>query len=111
MSVFSRQRRATRHRQRGINLAELMISMAIGLFLLAGLVGVFVNSSQTSAELSKSAQQVESGRYAMQVLSEDIAHAGFFGHYGFSGAATAIADPCATTPAALKTGTQVPIFG
>lgn len=111
MSTLQRQHPATPRRQRGINLVELMISMAIGLFLLAGLVGIFVNSSQTSAELSKSAQQLENGRFAVQALSEDIAHTGFFGAWGFSGTPAAVTDPCATSVAALKTGTEVPLFG
>lgn len=111
MSTIQRQRPATPRRQRGINLVELMISMAIGLFLLAGLVGVFVNSSQTSAELSKSAQQLENGRFAMQQLSDDIAHAGFFGAWGFSGTPASMTDPCATSATDLKNGTQAPLFG
>ena len=111
MSTLQRQRPATPRRQRGINLVELMISMAIGLFLLAGLVGIFVNSSQTSAELSKSAQQLENGRFAMQMLSEDIAHTGFFGAWGFSGTPASMTDPCATSATDLRNGTQAPLFG
>src|SRR5687767_12308340 len=111
MSTIQRQRPATPRRQRGINLVELMISMAIGLFLLAGLVGIFVNSSQTSAELSKSAQQLENGRFAMQMLSEDVAHTGFFGAWGFTGTPASAVDPCATSVTDLKNGTQVPLFG
>lgn len=111
MTAPLRQRPATPRRQRGINLVELMISMAIGLFLLAGLTGVFVNSSQTSAELSRSAQQIENGRFAMQTLAEDLSLAGFFGFYSFTGTPTGVVDPCATAVATLKDGTQVPLFG
>ena len=82
--------------QRGISLIELMISMAIGLFLLAGLVAVFVNSAQSNAELSKAAQQVENGRYAMQTLVEDLQHAGYYGQYFALDAPVAalLPDPC-----------------
>ncbi len=97
-------------RQRGLSLIELMISMAIGLFLLAGLVGVFVNSSQTSAELQKSSAQLENGRYAMQTIGEDLSLAGFYGYYGPS-AATATPDPCSTTIADLTNGMKLPVFG
>jgi len=98
MTLSMRMRPASS--QRGLSLIEMMISISIGLFLLAGLVGIFVNSSQTSAELSKSAQQVENGRFAMQTLADDLTLAGYYGHYA-PPAATAKPDPCAITAADL----------
>jgi type IV pilus assembly protein PilW len=102
--------RPSPRRQRGLSLIELMISMAIGLFLLAGLVGIFVNSSQTSAELQKSSAQIENGRYAMQTLVEDLSLAGFYGYYAPS-AATASPDPCSTSITDLTDGMKQPVFG
>ena len=96
------RRTAAPRRQRGLSLIELMISMAIGLFLLAGLVGVFVNSSQSSAELSKSAQQIENGRFAIQSIVDDLAHAGYYGYYTAPTAPGSLQDPCAVTAAAIK---------
>ena len=98
----------TLSRQRGLSLIEMMISISIGLFLLAGLVGIFVNSSQTSAELSKSAQQLENGRFAMQTLVDDLTLAGYYGYYA-PPAATAAPDPCAITVAALTAALQMPV--
>ncbi len=97
-------------RQRGLSLIELMISMAIGLFLLAGLVGIFVNSSQTNAELFKAAQQIENGRFAMQVIGDDLALAGFQGYY-VAPAAAAAPDPCVTDAPSLLTGMNMPVQG
>jgi type IV pilus assembly protein PilW len=68
-------------RQQGISLIELMISLTIGLFLLAGLVTVYVNSAQSNAELNKAAQQIENGRFAMQTITDDLRHAGFYGQW------------------------------
>ena len=108
----------TRRAQAGISLIELMISMAIGLFLLAGLVAVFVNSAQSSAELSKAAQQVENGRFAMQTLVEDLQHAGYYGQYFAVDApvATLLPDACdygASGPpyAALREALLLPVQG
>lgn len=95
-------------RQRGLSLIELMIAIAIGLFLLAGLVGIFVNSSQSSAELTKSAQQIENGRFAMQAMSDDVSLAGFYGYY-VPDAATVAPDPCATDAASLLTALGMPV--
>jgi type IV pilus assembly protein PilW len=94
--------------QRGLSLIEMMISISIGLFLLAGLVGIFVNSSQTSAELSRQAQQVENGRFAMQTLVDDLTLAGYYGHYA-PPAATAAPDPCTITVAALTAALPMPV--
>jgi len=105
-----RTARPTPRRQRGINMVELLISMAIGLFLLAGLVGIFVNSSQTSAELQKSSAQLENGRYAMQTIVEDLSLAGFYGYYSPT-AATATPDPCSTTIADITDGMKAPVYG
>jgi type IV pilus assembly protein PilW len=104
--------------QRGISLMELMISMTIGLFLLAGLVTVYLNSAQSSAELNKSAQQIENGRFAMQTITDDLRHAGYYGQFYSAIAPTTgvLPDPCdfggAGAPyAGLKEGLLVPIQG
>jgi type IV pilus assembly protein PilW len=104
--------------QRGISLLELMISMTIGLILLAGLVTVYVNSAQSNAELNKAAQQIENGRFAMQTITEDLRHAGFYGQYYSAPAPSAggLPDPCdygssGAPYASLKEALLVPIQG
>ncbi len=84
--------------QRGLSLIELMISLAIGLGLLAALTTVFVNSSRSEAETVRATQQIENGRFATQSLQEDVWHAGFYGRYiaYTTVAPTAIPDPCST---------------
>lgn len=98
-------------RQRGLSLAELMISLAIGLMLLLGITSLIVQQNDTRAELDKSSRQVENGRYAMQLLHDDIEHAGFYGAYYLLPAPTALPDPCATTVASLDAAMPVPIQG
>lgn len=109
--------RGARH-QRGISLLELMISMTIGLILLAGLVTVYINSAQSNAELNKAAQQIENGRFAIQSITDDLRHAGFYGQYYSVPApgAAGLPDPCdygsAGAPyAALKEALLVPLQG
>jgi type IV pilus assembly protein PilW len=82
--------------QSGLSLVELMISMTIGLVLLAGLVTVFSTSSRSQTELQRSAQQIESGRYAMFMITQDLHHAGYYGQYYSYPVGTAMPDPCAT---------------
>lgn len=55
-----------------------MIAMTIGLFLLGTLALVLFNNSRTRYELEKSIGQIQNARYALQVLSDDLANAGFY---------------------------------
>ena len=84
-----------RRGQRGLSIMELMISMSIGLMILTGLTLLFVNSSNSTRELVKSAQQLENGRFAIETLRQDLMLAGFYGRLGALPAAPAsIPDPC-----------------
>jgi type IV pilus assembly protein PilW len=82
-------------RQRGISLVELMVSIVIGLVLLLGLVELMAQQSRTRDELDKSTRQVENGRYALQLLHDDIEHAGYWGEYNpASGTNWTTFEPC-----------------
>lgn len=96
--------------QRGLSLVELMISLTIGLVLLAGITSLIVRQNATRAELEKSSRQIENGRYAMQVLSEDIEHAGFYGEYSPLAAVVynVPSDPCDTAIANLGWDSAAP---
>ena len=65
--------------QRGLSLVELMISITIGLLILSALATLFVNQTNTRMELDKSNRLIDNGRYAMEVLSENLRLAGFYG--------------------------------
>lgn len=99
-------------RARGFSLVEFMIAMTIGLFMVAGLVYLISETSRSRAEIERSSRQIENGRYAIDRLTEDLRHAGFFSEYfsvpgptesGFPASSTAAA-PCAKTIATLPTG-------
>ena len=97
-------------RQAGLSLVELMISLTIGLILLAGITTLIARQSSTRSELEKSSRQIENGRYAMQILQDDIEHAGFYGEYSPPATATYAvpADPCDTTVANLGWNSATP---
>jgi type IV pilus assembly protein PilW len=94
----------TRSRALGFSLLELMVSITIGLMLLAGLATVFSNSSNSNREMKRTSEQIENGRYAIEMLAQDIRHAGFFGEfYKLPAAPAAAPDPCtAPTDAAVS---------
>src|SRR4051794_15048984 len=94
---------ASRRHARGLSLVELMVSMTLGLFLVAGMLGLLARNSNTRAELDKAGRQVESGRYTAQRLTEDIHNAGFYGEFyglptpGTGSFPTTFPDVCSTT--------------
>jgi len=81
MKTHTSPPKTTLLRQRGLSLVELMISLTIGLILLAGLSLLFVESSRSHRELSEMSKQVESGRYALQLLTDELHLAGFYGRF------------------------------
>ena len=103
----------TLSRQTGLSLVELMVAIAIGLFLLVGLVTVFATSNRSYIELSRSQQQIENGRFAMTILVDDVGLAGFYGQYPLAALVPgAMPDPCQTASMAnLRTALAFPVQG
>ncbi|MGN7612957.1 PilW family protein [Magnetococcales bacterium HHB-1] len=66
---------------KGFSLVELMISMTIGLFLVLGLTTLYVRYDRSHREIEKTGQLIENGRFSMEILYQDIRHAGFYGVY------------------------------
>jgi type IV pilus assembly protein PilW len=105
--------RTLARRQAGVSVLELMIAITISLFLLAGLVSVFATSNQTYVDLSRSSQQIENGRLAMQILTDDVSHAGFYGRFSVGlPVASAPLLPCESANMTnLKNDAALPIYG
>jgi type IV pilus assembly protein PilW len=89
------------HPSRGFSLVELMVAIVLGLFLLIGLISLLVSNVRNRSELDKSVRQIENGRYAVQQLSEDFQHAGYFGAPALTDFAAVLPTACPTTVASL----------
>ena len=61
---------------RGFTLVELMIALALGLLVAAGIVSVFVSTSKASSVQMRMARLQEEGRYAVGRVGEDLGMAG-----------------------------------
>lgn len=87
-------------RQRGFTLLELMVAVTLGIVVLLGLSTIFLRNSGSQTELERNLRQAESGRYAVETLSEDIMHAGFYSDFSPNSLVVAPAyqqpNPCAT---------------
>ena len=66
-------------RQSGFTLIELMVSIVIGLLMLAALIALMLNVSRNNTEMTKSNRMIENGRFALQLLQTDLSHAGYWG--------------------------------
>jgi type IV pilus assembly protein PilW len=103
--------------QSGYSIIELMVAMTIGLILLAGLVGIFVNNSRSRSEMERANQQTENGRYAMQLLTDDLRNAGYLAEFNPRPLPTPPVkpNPCtsasATDIAALKSALPIAVQG
>ena len=98
---------------RGFSLIELMISITLGLMILAVLVMIFANTSRARAELERSSQQIDNGRYAVELLSQDLQLAGYYGELdvGALPVPGALPDVCSTDPAVWNTAMPVHMQG
>jgi type IV pilus assembly protein PilW len=99
--------------ERGFTLVELMISIGLSLMILAGLVTVFVNNSNTRREIERTTRQIENGRYATELLSNNLTHAGFFAEFDptLVTAPGALPEACSTAAADITDGLALPIQG
>lgn len=64
---------------RGFSLVEFMIALLLGTILIAGAVAVYLASKTAFLEVEQVAELSENTRFAQQVLSDSLRHAGFFG--------------------------------
>lgn len=91
-----------RGRQGGFSLIELMISMALGLLIMAGVLALYLDLTRSNADLAKMNRQVENGRFTLHLLQQELWHAGFWDTYvpplPSVTPPTAIPNPCITFP-------------
>src|SRR5690606_11862646 len=73
-------RKARPARVGGFSLIELLISVTIGLGILAGLVGVLSSNSGHSKTNDRTAELLTNGRYALSAIKMELREAGFRGY-------------------------------
>jgi len=68
-----------RTRQSGLSLVELMVSITLGLLVLAAVVGVFATNSRTFHQNDATEQLQDNARAALDALGRDLSMAGYYG--------------------------------
>lgn len=64
-------------RQRGLTLVEIMVALVISLFLLAGLLQIFITTRQSSRIQENLSRVQENGRFAIEYASRVVRLAGY----------------------------------
>jgi type IV pilus assembly protein PilW len=97
----------------GYTIVELMVAITISLIILAGLVSVFANNSRMRGEIERANQQTENGRYALQLIIDDLHNAGYLAEFNPGPLATPATKPdaCDASPAGLKNALPLAVQG
>lgn len=81
--------------------------MTLGLLLLSAVGAFYVEQSRNQRELGRNLEQVENGRYALNLLGQALAQAGYYGVYydiDIPAASATLPDGCSTSASALYPG-------
>ncbi len=70
--------KSARQRQAGVTLVEMMVAMAIGLFIALALSAIFINAKSTFVAQDKLASLHDSERLGISVLTAGVQLAGYF---------------------------------
>lgn len=102
-----------RDMQKGLSLVELMVAVTISLLVLTALSAIFISTTRSRNEMQKSTQQQESGRYAVELLADNLKMAGYLAEFDSSPLTTpaTLPDPCSTTIADLLTALPLHVQG
>lgn len=65
--------------QQGIGLVELMIAMVLGLFLIGGVIQLFIGTKSSYKVMEGMSRLQENARYAMSTISREINATGYMG--------------------------------
>jgi type IV pilus assembly protein PilW len=68
---------------------ELLVAMIVGLFLVAGVLGLFITNKGVYTTTTRATELQENGRFALGYLLNDLRHAYFFGGKHFDSFALA----------------------
>lgn len=73
------ERAAARATQKGVTIVELMVALALGLFLLGGVITIYVSSKQAYRTSDALTRVQDNGRFAMELISRDLRSVGYKG--------------------------------
>jgi type IV pilus assembly protein PilW len=104
--------RSGRKLQTGLTLIEFMVSIVIGMLMIAALATLIANQSSTRSEIEKSGRMIENGRYAINTMVNDVQLAGYWGELSIQPAAPGtLPNPCSLAVAELQVAMGLHVQG
>lgn len=102
-----------RMRQRGLTLIELMVTVAIGMLIVASMAVLLANNSRTRDETEKTSLKIENGRFAIEALAGDVQNAGYLAELDPRDITLPVTkpDPCATDAASVAQAMRLHVQG
>ena len=91
---------------RGLSLVELMVGLALGLFVIGVMSAVYLGSRNTFVAQESGSRLQENGRFVMDTIANDLRMSGFRGCLGSD-----VVDNTLNTPTALLYNFGLPIWG
>jgi type IV pilus assembly protein PilW len=104
---------SARRAPRGFTLIELMVGITLGFLVILVVTTVFTNATSQRRDMERTGRQIENGRFAMQLLSDDVVNAGYFGEFDPRdvGPPAAKPNPCSTSVADMKNMVMMHVQG
>ena len=75
--LISRSPKTRAAEQRGLTMIELLIALGLGVFLLAGILQVFVGSRQSFEVIHAQSSMQEAGRFSMAMMGAELRQTGY----------------------------------
>jgi type IV pilus assembly protein PilW len=93
----------------GFTLVEILVALALGMLILLALTVLFARNTGNHSELERNTRQLENARFSIDMLGEDLMHAGYYGDFDpdplvVNPADYTLPDPCeqGATPSTLQ---------
>jgi type IV pilus assembly protein PilW len=100
-------RHPPRQWHRGLSVVELLVGLALGLFLVAGAVTMFVSNLGSSRQLLVEARINQDLRSAADLIARDLRRAGYWGNAPLGTIATGSGSPVANPYSTVTPGTGI----
>lgn len=68
------------NKQQGMNMVELMVAMTIGMLITLAITALFMGSQRSNQENEDIARMQENARFALDMITQDLRHAGLLGN-------------------------------
>jgi len=80
---MTKQKKMQIKKLKGLTLIELMVSIAIGLFLVAVVVSIFINNKKAYQSNNDFVEMSDNVRFAVTMINNDLTNAGFYGSISY----------------------------